>query len=65
MVVMEEFGKALVVEPYLGDGGHRRRLPQALRPAGAAELIGKIIAGEAIIAFAYAEPQGALQPGRT
>ena len=26
--------------------------------AGAAELIGQIIAGEAIFAFAYAEPQG-------
>lgn len=57
MIVMEEFGKALVVEPYLqtvviGGGflkhsGHPR----------AAELIGQIIAGEAIFAFAQAEPQ--------
>src|SRR3954466_8742687 len=58
MVVMEEFGKALVVEPYLGTvvigGGF-------LKPPGhgqAAELIGQIVAGEAIFAFAYAEPQG-------
>jgi alkylation response protein AidB-like acyl-CoA dehydrogenase len=58
MVVMEEFGKALVVEPYLGTvvigGGFLKHGA----PAGASELIGKIIAGEATIAFAYAEPQG-------
>ncbi|HEV2533158.1 acyl-CoA dehydrogenase family protein [Phenylobacterium sp.] len=58
MVVMEEFGKALVVEPYLGTvvigGGFLKHSghPQA------ADLIGKIISGEAIFAFAYAEPQG-------
>ena len=58
MVVMEEFGKALVVEPYLGTvvigGGFLKHA----NPAGADELIGKIIAGDATIAFAYAEPQG-------
>lgn len=58
MIVMEEFGKALVVEPYLGTvvigGGFLKHSghPQA------ADLIGKIISGEAIFAFAYAEPQG-------
>lgn len=56
MVVMEELGKALVVEPYLPTvvvgGGFLKHsgAPQA------AELIGKIIAGEAIFAFAQAEP---------
>ncbi|HQT54905.1 MAG: acyl-CoA dehydrogenase family protein [Phenylobacterium sp.] len=58
MVIMEELGKALVVEPYLPTvvigGGFLKHG----KPAGADELIGKIIAGEAIIAFAYAEPQG-------
>jgi alkylation response protein AidB-like acyl-CoA dehydrogenase len=58
MVVMEEFGKALVVEPYLGTvvigGGFMKHSGYA----GAADVIGKIIAGEAVIAFAYAEPQG-------
>ena len=58
MVVMEEMGKALVVEPYLGTvvigGGFLKHG----KPAEADALIGKIIAGEAIIAFAYAEPQG-------
>ena len=58
MIVMEEFGKALVVEPYLGTvviaGGF---LKHSGHPK-AAELIGQIIAGDAIFAFAYAEPQG-------
>jgi len=58
MIVMEELGKALVVEPYLGTvvigGGFLKHSghPQA------AELIGKIIEGSAIFAFAWAEPQG-------
>ena len=58
MVVQEEFGKALVVEPYLGTvvigGGFLKR---AGTPA-AADLIGKLIDGEARFAFAWAEPQG-------
>src|SRR3954449_11956243 len=58
MIVMQEMGKALVVEPYLGTvviaGGF---LKHSGHP-NAAELIGQIIAGEAIFAFAYAEPQG-------
>ncbi|WP_340644212.1 acyl-CoA dehydrogenase family protein [Phenylobacterium sp.] len=58
MVIMEELGKALVVEPYVPTvvigGGFLKHG----KPAGADDLIGKIIAGEAIIAFAYAEPQG-------
>jgi alkylation response protein AidB-like acyl-CoA dehydrogenase len=58
MVVMEEFGKALVVEPYLGTvvigGGFLKR---AGGPA-ADDMIGKIVGGEATLAFAYAEPQG-------
>ncbi len=58
MIIMEEFGKALVVEPYLGTvvigGGFMKHSGYA----GAADMIGKIIGGEATIAFAYAEPQG-------
>ncbi|WP_304176923.1 acyl-CoA dehydrogenase family protein [Phenylobacterium aquaticum] len=57
MVVMEELGKALVVEPYLGTvvigGGFLKHSAYA----GASDVIGKIIAGDAILAFAYAEPQ--------
>ncbi len=58
MIVMEEIGRALVIEPYLSTvviaGG-------ALKAAGGAladAVIPEIIAGNAIIAFAYAEPQG-------
>ncbi len=58
MIVMEELGKGLVVEPYLGTavigGGF-------LKAAGgdlAEELIPGIIAGEVVGAFAYAEPKG-------
>ena len=58
MIVMEEMGKALVVEPYLGavviGGGF---LKHSGHP-NAEALIAQIIAGEAIFAFAYAEPQG-------
>src|SRR5580704_8502086 len=58
MVIMEELGKALVVEPYLATvviaGGFLNRSGHP----GAAELIGRIVAGEATFAFAYAEPQG-------
>jgi alkylation response protein AidB-like acyl-CoA dehydrogenase len=58
MVVMEEFGKALVVEPYLGTVVIGGGFLQHAKPAGADEMIGRIIAGQATIAFAYAEPQG-------
>ncbi|MCR5881004.1 acyl-CoA dehydrogenase family protein [Phenylobacterium sp. J367] len=58
MIVMEEFGKALVVEPYLPTvvigGGFLKHSGHA----GAADLIGEIIAGTATFAFAYAEPKG-------
>ena len=58
MIVMEEFGKALVIEPYLSTvvigGGFMKHSGFS----GAADVIGKIIDGSAIIAFAYAEPQG-------
>lgn len=56
-IVMEEFGKALVVEPWLGTvvigGGVLGRTGGAL----AQELVAKIIAGDAVLAFAQAEPE--------
>ncbi|WP_374526801.1 acyl-CoA dehydrogenase family protein [Novosphingobium sp.] len=58
MIMMEEFGKVIAVEPWLQTvviGGG------ALKAAGGAladATIPAIIAGDAIIAFAYAEPQG-------
>src|SRR5579859_132222 len=58
MIVMQEMGKALVVEPYLATvvigGGFLKHSGHA----DAEALIARIIAGEAIFAFAYAEPQG-------
>lgn len=58
MIVMEEIGKQLVVEPYLGTvvigGGFLKRSGASI----ASDVIAKIISGEVIIAFAYAEPQG-------
>jgi hypothetical protein len=56
MIVMEEIGKALVIEPYLDTvvigGGLLRRCGTAR----AAELIGGIIAGDVRLAFAHLEP---------
>ncbi|MGB3722293.1 MAG: acyl-CoA dehydrogenase family protein [Pacificimonas sp.] len=55
MIVMEEIGKALVVEPYLSTvvlgGGFARE-------AGRSDLIEGIIGGETRFAFAWAEPKG-------
>jgi len=59
MVIMEELGRGLVVEPYLQTvitcGGFLRH---GGSDAQKAELIPQIAAGEKIWAFAYAEPQG-------
>ena len=58
MIMMEELGKVIAIEPYLQTvviGGG------ALKHAGGAmadSVIPSIIAGETVIAFAYAEPQG-------
>lgn len=58
MIVMEQLGEAIAIEPYLQTvviGGG------ALKAVGGAQadaIIPQIIGGEAVIAFAYAEPQG-------
>ncbi len=58
MIVMEEFGKALVIEPYLGTviigGGFLKHSGHA----NAADHIASIVGGEMTVAFAYAEAQG-------
>lgn len=59
LVVMEELGKGLVVEPYLptailGGAFLRHGAPEAMR----ADLIPSIIEGQILLACAYAEPQG-------
>jgi len=59
MVVMEEFGKGLVVEPFVPTvvcaGGF---LKHAGTPAQKEEHIGGIVDGSRIFAYAYAEPTG-------
>ena len=58
MIVAEEFGKGLVVEPYVQTvvtcGGFLRRASEAQRQ----EHLPSLISGDEIWAFAYAEPQG-------
>ena len=58
MIMMEELGKVIAIEPYLPTvvigGGALKAVGGAVADA----VIPQIIAGNAIIAFAYAEPQG-------
>ncbi|HVR91894.1 MAG TPA: acyl-CoA dehydrogenase family protein [Novosphingobium sp.] len=58
MIMMEELGKVIAIEPYLPTvvigGGALKAVGGAMADA----VIPEIIAGNAIIAFAYAEPQG-------
>ncbi|MEG9861967.1 MAG: acyl-CoA dehydrogenase family protein [Parvularculales bacterium] len=59
MVIMEEFGSGLVVEPYLETVVLAGGLLQAGAPAGQREgLINSITSGEAVWALAWFEPQG-------
>ncbi|HZZ86820.1 MAG TPA: acyl-CoA dehydrogenase family protein [Caulobacteraceae bacterium] len=58
LVIMEQLGAALVVEPYLGTVVIGGGLLTRSGHAAAEPLIARIIAGEAVIAFAAAEPQG-------
>lgn len=59
MIIMEEFGKGLVVEPYLQTvvlcGGLISRLGSEAQKRA---LLPKIAAGDLVFAMAYAEPQG-------
>ncbi|MBS0469606.1 MAG: acyl-CoA dehydrogenase family protein [Proteobacteria bacterium] len=59
LIIMEEFGKALVVEPYVptvvvGGGFFKHGGTDAQK----SEWLGKIAAGETMLAFAFAEPKG-------
>ena len=58
MIVMEEFGHSLVVEPYaqtvVVGGGFLGAGSEAQK----AEWLPKIAGGETVVAFAFAEPQG-------
>lgn len=58
MIVMEQLGEAIAIEPYLQTvvigGGALKAVGGAVADA----VIPQIIGGEAVIAFGYAEPQG-------
>ena len=59
LVIMEEFGKALVVEPYVPTvviGGGLLRYGGS--DAQKSEWLNKIAAGETMMSFAFAEPKG-------
>jgi alkylation response protein AidB-like acyl-CoA dehydrogenase len=59
MVIMEEFGRGLVVEPYLGTVVIGAGLLTAVGSAAQKEeLLPQIAGGELVLALAYAEPQG-------
>ncbi|MFN7174007.1 MAG: acyl-CoA dehydrogenase family protein [Thermaurantiacus tibetensis] len=64
MVIMEELGRAIAIEPYLDTcviGGHA--LLAASGPL-AESLVPGIIAGDVIMAFAWAEPKSRYNPAR-
>jgi alkylation response protein AidB-like acyl-CoA dehydrogenase len=54
MIVLEEFGKNLVLEPYLSTAVVGSSL---VNHGARADLAETIITGETVLAFAYAEPQ--------
>ena len=59
MIIMEEFGRGIVIEPYLGTvvlaGGFLRH---AGSKAQQEKFIPEIVEGKRVFAFAFAEPQG-------
>jgi alkylation response protein AidB-like acyl-CoA dehydrogenase len=57
-IIMEELGKVIAIEPYLQTVVIGGGALKAVGGAQADSVIPEIIAGNVIIAFAYAEPQG-------
>ena len=57
-IMMEELGKVIAIEPWLQTVVIGGGALSAVGGAKAAEVIPQIIAGDCVIAFAYAEPQG-------
>jgi alkylation response protein AidB-like acyl-CoA dehydrogenase len=58
LVVMEELGKALVVEPYLETVVIGAGLLKRIDTPAATKAVAEIIAGERIVALAWGEPKG-------
>jgi alkylation response protein AidB-like acyl-CoA dehydrogenase len=58
LVVMEELGKALVVEPYLETVVMAAGLLKRMDTPAAAQAVAEIVAGDRIVALAWGEPKG-------
>jgi alkylation response protein AidB-like acyl-CoA dehydrogenase len=58
LVVMEELGKALVVEPYLETVVIAAGLLKRIDTPAAAQAVAEIIAGDRMVALAWGEPKG-------
>lgn len=58
MIMLEELGKVIAIEPWLQTVVIGGGALKAVGGAKADEVIPQIIAGDCLIAFAYAEPQG-------
>jgi alkylation response protein AidB-like acyl-CoA dehydrogenase len=58
LVVMEELGKALVVEPYLETVVMGAGLLKRIGTRAAAQAVAEIIAGDRIVVLAWGEPRG-------
>jgi alkylation response protein AidB-like acyl-CoA dehydrogenase len=58
LVVMEELGKALVVEPYLETVVIGAGLLKRIDTPAATKAVAEIIAGERMVALAWGEPKG-------
>jgi alkylation response protein AidB-like acyl-CoA dehydrogenase len=58
LVVMEELGKALVVEPYLETVVIGAGLLKRIGTPAASQAVAEIIAGDRIVALAWGEPKG-------
>ena len=64
LVLMEAFGRGLVLEPYLPTAVLGGVLLPHLSEAGRAELIDGVVGGRHKLALAFAEPQGRYDPAR-
>ena len=58
MVLMEQFGRGLVTEPYLATVVTCGGLLRAATPDQRARFLAPLVAGESLWAFAFAEPRG-------
>ena len=65
MIVMEEFGRALALDPYVETIVIGAGLLSRVGGARAADLLGAVLAGDVTLAFAWAEPGFRCDPAHT